>query len=68
MFPEATKHRLSPANVRARELLGRLPPGPVKGAEIGVFHGRMSAALLSRKDLSLVMVDSWAGNGRGLHW
>ena len=41
----------------------RLPSGPVKGAEIGVFHGRMSAALLSRKDLSLVMVDSWAGEG-----
>jgi hypothetical protein len=63
MFPETTKHRLSPAYVRARELLARLPSGPVRGAEIGVFKGTMSAALLSRKDLSLVMVDSWAGDG-----
>ncbi len=63
MFLEATKHRLSPANVRAKEVLDRLPSDPVRGAEIGVFKGAMSSALLSRKDLSLVMVDSWAGEG-----
>jgi hypothetical protein len=49
--------------IRARELLSRLPAGPVVGAEIGVFHGSMSVSLLERTDLSLVMVDSWQGGG-----
>ena len=45
-------------------MLIRLPSDrPVRGAEIGVFAGKMSAALLMRQDLSLVMVDSWAGGG-----
>jgi hypothetical protein len=47
--------------VRGREILKRLPDGPVKGAEIGVFAGALSAELLKRKDLTLLMVDSWAG-------
>jgi hypothetical protein len=53
------------SDIRAKEILDRLPPGPVRGAEIGVFCGEMSAKLLAgRKDLTLVMVDSWAGDGR----
>lgn len=54
---------MTPAEVRAAEVLARLPAGPVKGAEIGVFAGHMSAALLERPDLHLVMVDSWEGAG-----
>jgi hypothetical protein len=50
--------------VRAAEVLKRLPPGPVRGAEIGVFCGGMSAALLQRTDLFLLMVDSWEGDGK----
>lgn len=51
------------ALVRAEEILKRLPEGPVLGAEIGVFCGEMSAVLLQRNDLSLMMVDSWEGDG-----
>jgi hypothetical protein len=51
------------AYVRAQEVLGRLPGGPVVGAEIGVFRGEMSAYLLARPDLVLHMVDSWEGGG-----
>jgi hypothetical protein len=54
---------LPPAQVRAQEILKRLPAGPVTGAEIGVFRGEMSAALLAREDLSLLLVDSWEANG-----
>lgn len=49
--------------IRAQEVLSRLPKGPVKGAEIGVFAGEMSSVLLRRTDLTLLMVDSWAGDG-----
>lgn len=49
--------------VRAHEVLSRLPAGPITGAEIGVFVGSMSKALLQRQDLSLIMVDSWEGDG-----
>lgn len=53
-----------PAHViRGREILSRLPDGPIKGAEIGVFTGALSAELLKREDLTLLMVDSWAGAG-----
>lgn len=45
---------------RSDEILKRLPAGPVVGAEIGVFAGATSARLLSRPDLSLIMVDPWA--------
>ena len=48
---------------RANELLKRLPEGEVRGAEVGVFSGRMSKLLLERPDLCLMMVDSWEGFG-----
>lgn len=47
------------ARTQAQEVLKRLPPGPVVGAEVGVFRGLMSKALLERPDLTLYMVDSW---------
>jgi hypothetical protein len=53
---------MTPAEVRASEVLGRLE-GPAMGAEIGVFAGDMSEALLRREDVSLLMVDSWEGGG-----
>lgn len=52
--------RLSAAEQRARAVLNRLPDGPVVGAEVGVYDGRMSAHLLTRSDLTLYMVDRWA--------
>jgi hypothetical protein len=46
---------------RVGAILRRLPAGPVRGAEIGVYRGEMSAQLLAgRPDLYLLMVDSWA--------
>lgn len=51
---------MSAAERRARAVLDRLPTGPVIGAEVGVFDGRMSAHLLRRPDLTLYMVDRWA--------
>ena len=50
-------------DVRAEELLARLPAGSVRGAEIGVFAGELSSRLLARPDLHLLMVDSWEGDG-----
>lgn len=45
---------------RAQALLARLPAGPLVGAEVGVYRGETSAALLSaRRDLRLYMVDPW---------
>lgn len=45
---------------RIHALVERLPKGPIAGAEIGVFRGRMSRGLLwNREDLFLFMVDSW---------
>lgn len=44
---------------RSDEILKRLPPGHVVGAEIGVFSGATSARLLRREDLILFMVDPW---------
>lgn len=44
---------------QARELLKRLSGGPKTGAEIGIHQGRMSAELLKREDLTLLMVDNW---------
>lgn len=53
---------MTAAEVRAREVISRLPDGPVAGAEIGVHDGRMSAHLLRlRPDLTLWMVDNWRG-------
>ena len=45
-------------DIRARELLKRIPPNAI-GAEIGVFAGELSARLLSRGDIKLKMIDSW---------
>lgn len=52
-------------SIRAGEVLKRLNGTlhPV-GAEIGVFGGDMSAQLLARDNLSLLMVDSWEGEGK----
>jgi hypothetical protein len=56
--------------VRAHDILSRLPQGPKSaesrlfGAEIGVFTGALSALLLDRPDLNLIMVDSWKGDGK----
>lgn len=48
-------------DVRALEVVSRLPDGPIVGAEVGVWRGEMSAHLLSlRSDLTLYMVDAWA--------
>lgn len=51
------------ATERATDLISRLPAGGVVGAEIGVWRGYMSAALLFlRRDLKLLMVDNWKGD------
>lgn len=49
------------ATQRANAVLSRLPSGSIDGAEIGVWRGHMSAALLQREDLRLHMVDEWRG-------
>lgn len=54
---------MTPAEIRASEVLDRLGPGSVIGAEIGVFGGDMSRELLKRPDLFLFMVDSWEASG-----
>lgn len=52
---------LPPSIGRVRTLLRRLPDTPLRGAEIGVFYGKMSAQLLAgHRALHLVMVDRWA--------
>jgi hypothetical protein len=53
----------TPAEQRAAEILKRIPAGAV-GAEIGVFAGDLSRALLQADSgLRLVLVDSWEGDG-----
>jgi hypothetical protein len=56
---------LTPAQQRAAEVLKRLNGAEhPRGAEIGVFAGDMSAALLrANPALHLDMIDSWEGNG-----
>lgn len=49
----------APAAKRAGEVLKRLGAGKFIGAEIGVWRGDMSAALLQHPDLVLYMVDNW---------
>lgn len=51
---------LPAAQLRANAILSRLPEGAITGAEIGVFTGDLSQRLLSRDNLTLYMVDSWA--------
>lgn len=54
---------MTPAETRAAEILKRAP-NATRGAEIGVFAGEMSRALLQAMDgLQLFMVDSWEGEG-----
>lgn len=48
------------ARARADEILARLPNGPIYGAELGVWDGRLSQLLLLRENLTLLMVDAWA--------
>jgi hypothetical protein len=57
---------VTPAQMRALEVLSRLKgASEPRGAEIGVFAGEMSAALLRNKEnLHLTMVDSWEGDGK----
>jgi hypothetical protein len=43
--------------IRAGEVLKRMPPGPIVGAELGILRGNMSAVLLERADLTLYMID-----------
>lgn len=46
--------------VRGDAILANLPDGQVRGAEIGVFAGELSAHLMrARPDLHLIMVDAW---------
>lgn len=55
---------MTPAQQRAAEILNRIPQG-AKGVEIGVFAGDLSRELLKADpDLSLIMVDSWEGDGQ----
>lgn len=56
----------TPPKIRAREIFKRLPDGPVKGVEIGVFAGELSVELLQRQDMELTMVDSWKSHGEGV--
>lgn len=44
---------------RSAELLSRLPPCDLVGAEIGIYKGKMSATLLKDQRITLYMVDSW---------
>jgi uncharacterized Rossmann fold enzyme len=56
---------MTPAQQRAHEVLKRLNGAAhPRGAEIGVFKGDMSAALLrANRALHLDMIDSWEGGG-----
>lgn len=52
------------AEERALAILERLPDGPLRGVEVGVFTGHLSHLLLAaRPDLHLTMVDSWEADG-----
>jgi hypothetical protein len=61
----STSMPLTPPQQRAAEVLTRLNGAAhPRGAEIGVFAGDMSAALLrANPALHLDMIDSWEGNG-----
>lgn len=66
LLPEMARQMAKPtaADLRAHAILSRLvaAENPI-GAEIGVFGGDLSARLLARPDLQLIMVDSWEGEG-----
>lgn len=64
--PQAVVHAMrgqADAILRAAFVFDRMPFGQIVGAEIGVFTGRVSKALLGYPALSLYMVDSWEGDG-----
>lgn len=64
--PQVVVHAMrghADATLRAAFIIERLPFGPVSGAEVGVFTGRVSKALLGYPSLKLFMVDSWEGDG-----
>jgi uncharacterized Rossmann fold enzyme len=61
---ELANRKPNAAEIRAHEILSRLPEGDVTGAEIGVFTGALSRLLLDRPGIHLTMVDSWAGGGK----
>lgn len=64
--PQAVVHAMrgnADAILRAAFIFDRMPFGPISGAEVGVFTGRMSKALLGYPALTLTMVDSWEGDG-----
>lgn len=49
------------ASLRGGAILRRLPQGPVRVTEVGVFVGALSRYLLDqRHDMHLIMVDDWA--------
>lgn len=49
---------MNTVSLRASEILSRLGKNS-RGAELGVYKGALSKRLLIRKDLHLLMVDSW---------
>ena len=52
---------MSTVTQRGAEILRKLPNGPCKAAEVGVWDGRLSELLLcERPELTLYMVDRWA--------
>jgi uncharacterized Rossmann fold enzyme len=61
---ELANRKPNAVEIRAHEILSRLPDGDVAGAEIGVFTGSLSRLLLDRPDVHLTMIDSWAGDGK----
>lgn len=70
LLPEVAKDmenaiQPTPAQCRANEVLKRLNGAKhPRGAEVGVFAGEMSAALLRENPiLHLDMIDSWEGDG-----
>jgi hypothetical protein len=46
---------------RARDIVSRLPPGPCRAVEIGVWRGANAARILKwHKHVHLILVDPWA--------
>lgn len=64
MAHELANRKPNAVEIRAHDILSRLPEGEVYGVEIGVFTGDLSRLLLDRPDMHLTMVDSWAGDGK----
>ncbi len=58
---DAFQMLLNSSTRHARSILSRIPPSrPVRGVEVGVARGKLSACLLgNRPELTLDMVDHW---------